>query len=441
MHVDDKIYADISQERILLAVRAAITANDLVLGTQDALVKPDATDFEKLIAEPISFKRILLGKEINTRTLMVSLPIDKRVALHKSLTTTWGSQRKSFTILEASQLAGTLINAVQCCRWGSFMFLSFMKALNQAISTNYRSMLHSSEYHALLEERDQRWIHPEATNDEWLDTLASARFKFFHAKVARILWSCKKTTFITTTIRHELNALTNIFLACSPYKWQAPISHLIKREEDYSGFSDACLKGSGGFSSKLTFWWQLVWPHNIQLRTILHLPSKDPTLLSINLLEYAGLIVTFAGAIVAIESDPPTPLQLHPLLQLWTDNTSADAWTRKMSSGQGSSNESQALAQIFCYMLMHWPIGVNSAHIAGKDNILADELSRTLNHHHIEYNSPIPYATPFFQIPQIRGWRCFQPSPELLNLLLSALCSGCVPIPTTRVPLGQLKDT
>ncbi len=75
MHIDDKIYADISQERILLAVRAAITANDLVLGTQDALVKPDATDFDKLIAEPISFKRILLGKEINTRTLMVSLPI------------------------------------------------------------------------------------------------------------------------------------------------------------------------------------------------------------------------------------------------------------------------------------------------------------------------------------------------------------------------------
>jgi hypothetical protein len=33
MHVDDKIYADISQERILLAVRAAITANNLVLGS------------------------------------------------------------------------------------------------------------------------------------------------------------------------------------------------------------------------------------------------------------------------------------------------------------------------------------------------------------------------------------------------------------------------
>ena len=72
MHVDDKLYADISPERIRLAVRAAITANDLVLGLQDAAIKPDATDLEKLIAEPISYQRILLGKHINTRTMMVS---------------------------------------------------------------------------------------------------------------------------------------------------------------------------------------------------------------------------------------------------------------------------------------------------------------------------------------------------------------------------------
>jgi hypothetical protein len=192
MHVDDKIYCDISHERILLAVRAAITANNLVLGTQDATAKPDATDLETLIAEPISYLRVLLGKEINTRTLMVSLPKDKRIALYKSLTATWGTHRKCFTILEASQLAGTLINAVQCCRWGSFMFLSFMRALYQAISTKYRNLLHSKEYLALLEERDQSWINPETVNDAWLDTLASARFKFFHAKVAKVLWNCKK---------------------------------------------------------------------------------------------------------------------------------------------------------------------------------------------------------------------------------------------------------
>jgi hypothetical protein len=174
-------------------------------------------------------------------------------------------------------------------------------------------------------------------------------------------------------MRHELQALTEIFTAQSPYKWQAPISHLIKKKEDFAGFSDACLNGSGGFSSELTFWWQLSWPWDIRSRTLLHLKNRDPNLLSINLLEYTGLIVTFAGAIVALKSNPPLAHPLHPLLQLWTNNTAADAWTRKMSSSQGSSKESQSLARIFCYLLMHWPIGVNSAHIAGKNNVLAHE--------------------------------------------------------------------
>jgi hypothetical protein len=244
-------------------------------------------------------------------------------------------------------------------------------------------------------------------------------------------------------MRNELKSLTEIFSAQSPYKWQAPIAHLIKKKEDFAGFSDACLNGSGGFSTELTFWRQLSWPWDIRSRTLTHLKYKDPNLLSINLLEYTGLIVTFAGAILAIESNPQSRLPTHPILQLWTNNTSADAWTRKISSSQGSSNESQSLARIFCYLLMHWPIGVNSAHIAGKEKVLADELSRTLDHPHIEFDSPIPFATPLLskQIPQIQGWRCFQPSHELLNLLLCALCYGYVRIPTTKIRLGQLKDT
>jgi hypothetical protein len=162
MYVDDKIYADISPDRIRLAIRAAITANDTVLGAQDPNNKPDATDFEKLTADPITFQRTLLGKQINTRTLIVSLPIDKRVALHKTLTSTWNARRKSFTILEASQLAGTLINAVQCCRWGNFAFLSFMSALNRTISSNYRSLLASHECQSLLDDREKAWTNPEA---------------------------------------------------------------------------------------------------------------------------------------------------------------------------------------------------------------------------------------------------------------------------------------
>ena len=48
-----------------------------------------------------SYQQVLLGKHVNTRTMMVSLPLDKRVALYWALTTMWGPQRRSFTIFEA----------------------------------------------------------------------------------------------------------------------------------------------------------------------------------------------------------------------------------------------------------------------------------------------------------------------------------------------------
>jgi hypothetical protein len=66
-----------------------------------------------------------------------------------------------------------------------------------------------------------------------------------------------------------------------------------------------------------------------------------------------------------------------------------------------------------------------------------------MDQEHVIYDSPIPFAIPSLssQIPQIQGWQCYQLSRELLKLLLSALCTGSAPIPTKKIPLGQLKDT
>jgi len=181
MHVDDKIYAAASIDHILRATRASITANNLVLGLPDHTLKPDATDMDKLHETEISYRRNILGKIVNTRTMSVSLPIDKRVAIHTALTTTWGPQRKSFTILEASQLAGTLVNATQCCQWGAFLFIAFMSTLHNTISKHFKHILTSDEYNTLLQEKDQSWISTEANSQDWLDRVATSKFKWFHA--------------------------------------------------------------------------------------------------------------------------------------------------------------------------------------------------------------------------------------------------------------------
>jgi len=112
------------------------------------------------------------------------------------------------------------------------------------------------------------------------------------------------------------------------YKWLAPIPHLIKREPNYPVWQDSCLMGAGGFSFLLCFWWALEWLMFIVLCTLKHLSKGDKNLISINLLEYAAMIISLAGAILVWESLPPESRLCHPVCLLWTDNTGTASWTK-----------------------------------------------------------------------------------------------------------------
>ena len=204
----------------------------------------------------------------------------------------------------------------------------------------FKHILTSDEFNTLLQEKDQSWISTEANSQDWLDRVATSKFKWFHAQIAKILWNSKEKTFISVPmLRDELTHLTSIFTAQCPFKWEAPIGHLNPRCADYHSLGDACLRGGGGFSIPLTFWWQLIWPLSLQLRTLLNLKKKDPALLSINLFEYVSITVNLAACIEAIgqihnKNSPP-----DPVVQIWTDNTTSTSWTRKMSNGTGTTNK------------------------------------------------------------------------------------------------------
>jgi hypothetical protein len=104
------------------------------------------------------------------------------------------------------------------------------------------------------------------------------------------------------------------------------MAHLIKREHDYETFQDSCLKGAGGFSPPFRFWWIVEWHEQVVLRT--KLPRNSIHRISINLLEYAAIIIGLAGSIVAWEMLPPASRPSHPMVLLWTDNTTAKSWTK-----------------------------------------------------------------------------------------------------------------
>jgi hypothetical protein len=163
------------------------------------------------------------------------------------------------------------------------------------------------------------------------------------------------------------------------------------------------------------------------------LQRNDPSRISINLLEYAAIIFGLAGAIVAWEMLPVNSRPAHPTILLWTDNTTAKAWTKKISGIK--TPQGRSLARIFAHLLMFSDVGVEAEYIEGEKNIIADLLSRLYKTHK---TSAFTYDMLQTQFPWLKLSRRFTPSKELHALVYSALSQPSVTLPTTRVKLGQM---
>ena len=76
-----------------------------------------------------------------------------------------------------------------------------------------------------------------------------------------------------------------------------PIGHLIPRDPSGEGWSDSFLHAAGGYSLDLVFWWYYEWPESIKKGTLKFMfYNDDGTLVSINALEYASLIINYVAA-------------------------------------------------------------------------------------------------------------------------------------------------
>eukprot|EP00978_Attheya_sp_CCMP212_P027413 scaffold91767_cov39-Attheya_sp.AAC.1 len=175
-------------------------------------------------------------------------------------------------------------------------------------------------------------------------------------------------------MKAELLMIRQILSQPDKFKWSSAIAHLIDRLADYAVWGDSSLYGGGGFSLDLKFWWQLDWPKEIQGRNIKTIKTRDPKTgetISINVLEYATVLINYTAATdaFALINDPSAPK--YPVLLNWADNTAAISWTKKMcKSSEGG--KALSLSRILCSQMINNPMGLNAAHVAGVENILAD---------------------------------------------------------------------
>ena len=139
--------------------------------------------------------------------------------------------------------------------------------------------------------------------------------------------------------------------------------------------------------------------------------------ISINLLEFAAIIINYAAATEALKENPRLCDHSHPTLLNWADNRSADSWTRK--SAASSNLIGKGLAQIMCGLQLGNRLGLHSNYIPGSDNIISDRISR--------FSSSLPIDLQFFQLKQkftaIKHCKRFHLSREFYSCLIGTLLS------------------
>jgi hypothetical protein len=134
----------------------------------------------------------------------------------------------------------------------------------------------------------------------------------------------------------------------------------------------SCLKGAGGYSLSLGFWWHLPFPEEVKLHTILHKrDNADGLLISINVLEFVTVIINYCATLHMVPSKNPTN-NPYPVLLNITDNASALSWT---TGACRKSRTGCLLACFFCLLQINSPLGIKSQWISTLHNAIADDIS------------------------------------------------------------------
>ena len=201
--------------------------------------------------------------------------------------------------------------------------------------------------------------------------------------------------------------------------WSTPIGHIVKRVPSVVSTQDASHLSLGVQIPKRKILCLIVYSKEI-VDAI-----KQTKTIHINALEFIAIWMSFLMTQLEYETNDKT-FPPSPTLLCYRDNTSANSWVRKI---QTESALGQNLLRMFAEYTLDSPVHVNTDHIAGKDNIVADDISRVSE----LFSPPLSaaYSCPFptliqqivLKYTQMRSWRVFLPNPEIIADMRSALLS------------------
>ena len=111
---------------------------------------------------------------------------------------------------------------------------------------------------------------------------------------ARLVHHAKFEYNINKAMRQEIEFFCDKLLPESNIVWETTIAHIIPWIPKFTSFGDSCLKGAGGYSISLGFWWHIPFPGAIKQRTLLQKQDNtDGLLILINVLEFVTVIINY----------------------------------------------------------------------------------------------------------------------------------------------------
>lgn len=95
----------------------------------------------------------------------------------------------------------------------------------------------------------------------------------------------------------------------------------------------------------MEFWWYIEWPEEVRRTTLIYKRrNSDGSLTSINVLEFAGMIINYVASSHYYRSRPD-PTDPFPIVRLFGDNSTAESWMTKTCT---SSLAGRALGRLLC---------------------------------------------------------------------------------------------
>jgi hypothetical protein len=157
------------------------------------------------------------------------------------------------------------------------------------------------------------------------------------------------------------------------------------------------------------------------------LNQRGPKHIHINWLEFAAIVVNYAGAIVTTRHDkaePPFP----PMLQLYGDNKTGNKVAGK-GTVKSDSEIARAVSRVLSNIQQQTTFGLTCPHVEGKNNDFADDLSRGVDRVWLgKFRSYTTEQLTHCLHPQAPArststvcYRRYHPSPELLLALTTAI--------------------